>query len=69
MAQDVEQARFFYGTACDHGDDKGCYNLGTLYENGKGIPEDLDHAVDLYQKSCKLGFQHACEEAARLGGQ
>ncbi|GET04723.1 kinase-like domain-containing protein [Rhizophagus clarus] len=35
------------------------YNLGTMYENGKGITKDINKAIYWYEKAAKKGYQKA----------
>ncbi|WP_414736066.1 tetratricopeptide repeat protein [Helicobacter pylori] len=44
----------------------GCFNLGVLYYNGKGVEKDLTKAYQLYSKACKLGDQEACKTLKEL---
>ncbi len=47
--------------ACLGGNMHGCENLGTMYENGRGVQEDFRRAFDLYKKACEGGVESACE--------
>lgn len=31
------------------------YNLGLMYENGKGVEQNYQKAIELYQKGANLG--------------
>ena len=67
-----EQGRAFYDNkeydkafesfkkACDGGNMRGCYNLGLMYEKGKGVEEDFSKAAQLFKKACDGGEMNAC---------
>ena len=38
----------------------GCYNLGLMYEEGKGVKQDDFKALKFYQKACGLNFSGGC---------
>ena len=40
---------------------KAHYNLGVMYENGEGVPEDDKEAVKWYTKSAEQGLADAQE--------
>jgi TPR repeat protein len=40
--------------ACDLNFSGGCYNLGFVYEKGKGVKQDDFKALKFYQKACDL---------------
>src|SRR5207247_4375042 len=42
--------------AADQGYAQAQNNLGTLYENGEGVPKDLRKAAKLYQKAADQGY-------------
>ena len=47
--------------SCDGNIPNGCINLGRLYETGsESIKVDLNHAVDLYKKACRLNSSIGC---------
>lgn len=41
-----------YEQACDFGNPLACTNLGWIYQNGTGVPVDLEAAVRLYTLGC-----------------
>jgi TPR repeat protein len=53
-----------YQEACDAGIAKACTNLGFMYENGKGVPVDLEAAARLYRLGCNT---RACGAPNILG--
>jgi TPR repeat protein len=42
----------FYQKACDLNFSGGCYNLGLMYEKGKGVKQNDFKVVKFYQKAC-----------------
>ena len=38
----------------------GCDNLGTLYQEGKGVKQNYFKAAELYQKACNNSLGHGC---------
>ena len=78
----VSQNRFKDGAAClqpferdakpDRQTAAAAYQLGQLYESGRGVPADPDHAVRLYRLASGLGTvapaiaQQASVAATRL---
>jgi len=42
--------------SCDSGDMQGCYWLGWLYEDGRGVSVDYKKAYDLYKEAGNGGF-------------
>ena len=58
------QANGPYEQACDAGFSRACTNLGWMYENGRGLPVDMDAARRLYQKGCDGS---ACDPPNGLG--
>jgi len=49
-----------YKKACNKGDFKSCFELGFIYENGKGVKKDINKAKELYEKACKAKLDKAC---------
>jgi TPR repeat protein len=54
-------AAAFFDRACEGGDAGGCYELGLLYDDAKGVPFDSDRAAALYRRACEGGFAKACD--------
>ena len=44
----------------------GCFGLGVLYENGKGIRQNFSTAKQYYSKACDLGLQLGCDDYRKL---
>ncbi|MDP1602349.1 MAG: endopeptidase IV [Legionella sp.] len=55
-----------YNLAANAGDAIGRYNLGLLYENGKGIPVDNQKAQALYLEAANQGYPNAMTQLAEL---
>lgn len=51
VAPDAQLAAHWYQAASLRGDVTATYLLGTLYEKGKGVPQDIQKAMDLYLQS------------------
>ena len=49
-----------YGSACDGGDTGACYELGVLYDLGRGTSKDPVRSAKYYQKACDKGAFPAC---------
>ncbi|MDR4464816.1 MAG: sel1 repeat family protein [Nitrospira sp.] len=47
-------------TACEKGDAEGCFNLGVMYDEGTGVPQDVVQAVALFRKACDSELPEAC---------
>lgn len=64
VAEDDEKALSFYITACDKDYFPSCTRAALLYEEGKGIKEDMDKAFRLYSKACGAEDGFACHNVA-----
>lgn len=53
-------AKEFYTKACDAGNMDGCSGLGTLYERGLGVIQDLQKAKEYYQLACSKKNAFGC---------
>jgi hypothetical protein len=40
--------------ACDGGDTDGCFILGLMYHNGKGVKQNSQKALEFYDKACDM---------------
>ena len=45
---------------CEKGAFAGCYNLGTIYYQGKYIEKNYQKAFENFEKACKEGHELAC---------
>jgi TPR repeat protein len=66
-AVDLTQARYFLEKGCRNHYALGCFNLATMYQDGRGVPQDPAMAAKYYKEACDQGDQESCEAAARLG--
>jgi serine/threonine protein kinase len=65
--QDYVKAAEFYTKACNLGEAyQGCFQLGTAYELGWGVPKSAEKAVEFYIKGCNLGEPFGCWEAGTV---
>ena len=46
--------------ACDDGNAISCFNLGLLYDEGRGVRQDYKKASELYSKACDMGYAGGC---------
>jgi TPR repeat protein len=42
------------------------YNVGWCYEEGIGVPQDIEKTIDWYKKALEDGYEEASEALARL---
>ncbi len=63
---DYQQALRGYQLAADQHDPVGQFNLGLIYEKGKGHPVDFAKAKDLYQQAADLGHSQAMVQLAGI---
>ena len=61
--QDFSKAASLYERVCTSGHG-GCSYLGAMVESGEGVPEDKQHAVELYQTACDGGEMFGCTHLA-----
>ena len=59
-------AVFEWTTIAENGDSRAQYNLGWMNANGKGIPQDLQAAVNWYTSAAEQGYIHAQYNLANL---
>ena len=67
-AELLRKAAELYQKGADQGRAFAQVNLGWLYENGQGVPKDLEKAAELYQKAANHGYQPAIANLKRLSG-
>src|ERR1035437_1559774 len=58
--QRYSEALPLLGQGCTAGDGEACKDLGMIYGNGLGFPQDIPRAVDLFSKSCNQGNARGC---------
>jgi TPR repeat protein len=59
MAQDLAKAAAIYRKAAEQGDAAAQYNLGIMYDHGRGVPQDYAQAALWYRKAAEQGFASA----------
>lgn len=66
VAQDYNKA-FEYGLkAANFGSKYSSYNLGEIYELGRGVPQNKTKALEWFEKSLELGLEAAAEKVQEL---
>ena len=61
VEQDLDKAVKLFEGCCDKKFKNGCFNLSTLYLQGKGsLPKDMEKAFQYSKKSCDLGHSWGC---------
>lgn len=63
---DYKKAAENYELAAAKGNPVGEFNLGLLYEYGKGMPVNNEKAIDLYTKAANQGYAKAMTQLAGL---
>jgi TPR repeat protein len=58
--KNYSEAVTMFAKACDNGSAKGCFDLGTLYENGIGVAQNKYQAAALYTQACRGGEASGC---------
>ncbi len=64
------RAHALFQRGCDGGYAASCNGLGTLHDQGRGVPKDHGAAVALYRRACAADSSTACQhlaQALRLG--
>ena len=64
----VAALRLFYPLA-QSGDPRAEYLLGSIYEDGNGVPQNLTQALNWYRKAAQQGFQNADVRAHIVEGE
>jgi hypothetical protein len=65
-APDPAGASVLLGKACEGGHPGGCTTLGMLCEQGDGVRQDAEKALDLYRQGCAGGDRTGCDRARAL---
>jgi TPR repeat protein len=60
--QDAERVR----RSCDGGNAAACNDLGVLYADGEGVPQNSARAAALYQQGCDGGEARGCSNLGVL---
>lgn len=53
---DYQKSFYWYKKAADQGDSFGQYRVGSMYENGEGVSQSYQKAVEWYQKAIEHEF-------------
>jgi hypothetical protein len=51
---------------CDDNEARACYRLGWFYETGQDVDEDIQKAVNHYEKACNANFAVACRALGQI---
>lgn len=62
--QDIPEALTAYRKAADMGDDFAANTLGSMYDQGVGVPKDPQQAVKFYRKAADHGYPYAMNNLA-----
>lgn len=63
---DFTKANELWEKACNNGNTLGCYMLGVIYFDGKGIKQDYSKAKDLFEKACTGGVFQGCNNLGTM---
>src|SRR5581483_12000808 len=66
LQPNYSEAMKWYRMAADKNDPTGLYEVGKLYEEGKGVPASTTEAKAWYQKALKAGSPEARNALRRL---
>jgi TPR repeat protein len=66
IRQDYRQAINLFSKACDHGEQKSCYQLGMMHFNGDSVKQNSTTAKEYFQKACELGSVEGCKDHAKM---
>ncbi|MCH5336683.1 MAG: sel1 repeat family protein, partial [Campylobacter sp.] len=58
--KDANLALSFYKKSCSLKDGKACYKLGSIYEKGELVRQNLTSSISFYMQSCSFGYAEAC---------
>ena len=64
LERDYGQARIWYEKAATQGNSDAQYQLGMLYDEGRGVPKDHAQALSWYEKAAGQG--HSLATFAKL---
>ncbi|MEZ3524793.1 MAG: sel1 repeat family protein, partial [Muribaculaceae bacterium] len=57
----------WYRKSAEQGFARGQYNLGHMYENGRGVGQNVEEAVRWYRKAAAQNYTLARDALTRLG--
>jgi hypothetical protein len=66
--QDFSTAENLWQQACDAGEPKGCFGVGVMYEDGKGVAKNVKRAVELYRRACDQKYALGCYNLGLMYG-
>ncbi len=69
VPQNNDEAAKWFQRAADLNNPAGLYDLARFYEQGRGVPKNLDRAKQLYQQSAALGNAEAQRRLTELQGK
>ena len=61
-----DKVREYAAQGCELGHAKACYRLGSTEVDGNGTPKNMTKALELFKKSCDLGFVGGCRDTAAM---
>ncbi|MFA0164100.1 tetratricopeptide repeat protein, partial [Vibrio splendidus] len=64
--EDIEAKKAAYFQQAEQGDAHGQFNLGVIYEEGKGVSQDDTQAVSWYRKAAEQGYARAQTNLGRM---
>ena len=62
----LPKAMKWYREAAEQGDSNAQYDLAQMYEEGRGVPQDLTEAIKWYRKAHKQMHSYAGDALDRL---
>ena len=66
VQRDYDKARKYHLQAAAAGDPRSMMDIGTMYENGLGVPEDIVQAAVWYERAANYGYGPAQYNIATL---
>jgi hypothetical protein len=66
--QDFSTTASLWQQACEAGEPKGCFGVGVMYEDGKGVSKNVKRAVDLYKRACDQNYATGCYNLGLMYG-
>lgn len=52
--------------ACRESRGDGCLELARMFESGRGAPQNIPHAAELYAQACRMKSREACAHLALM---
>lgn len=62
MNQNIESLQ----TLAEQGDVEAMYQIGNCYQNGEGVEQDIEKAVEWWQRAAKEGHKKASELVKKI---